>query len=87
MQERELLTFLLGLGVLLYLLLQQRQLAILQGMARPVAAYATLILGWLARLLSDSLAIPMLVLAEHGCYVLTAYILMNWLRGLEERLQ
>lgn len=85
MQERELLTFLFGIGVLVYLLVQHRKLAILRDMNLPILAYSALVLGWLARLLNSSFPAPALLILEHGFYTLTAILLFSWLRGLEAR--
>jgi hypothetical protein len=85
MQERELLTFLFGVGVLAYLLVQHRKLDILRGLNLPVMAYSALVLGWLTNLLDNSFTVPGLMLLEHGCYALAATLLLRWIRGLEAR--
>jgi hypothetical protein len=85
MQERELLTFLFGTGVLAYLLLQHHKLEILRGLYLPVAAYSALVLGWFVNLLDNSFTVPGLMLLEHGSYTLAAILLYRWVRGLKVR--
>lgn len=81
MQERELLTFALGLVVLAYIIVQHRRLRLLEGLVLPVSGFALMVLGWLMNLLDNEFPYEWLRVLEHAFYAMAALLFLIWVRS------
>ena len=83
MEERELLTFLIGVTVLLIALLQRRKLNLFPALRLPVFAFSLFVLSTLADVLDNVFAFQILSLFEHLLFVLGTAVLLYWVITLE----
>lgn len=80
MQERELLTFVIGFGVLIYACLQYRKSEFLGRMLWPFIGYGMLVIAWFCNLLDNQYAFALLRVFEHFFYAVAACCFLFWLR-------
>lgn len=81
MQERELLTFALGLVVLVYIVVQHRKLRLMEGLVLPLSGFAAMVIGWLMNLLDNEFPYQWLQVLEHAFYALAALLFLIWIRS------
>lgn len=79
MQERELLIFIFGLGVLIYFLFQHRELDLFGSLRLMVFSLVLLTLSWLCNLLDNQWQNDWLRVAEHGFHAAAAACLLAWI--------
>lgn len=79
MQERELLIFIFGLGVLVYVLFQHRELDLFGSLRLMLAALILMNLGWLCNLLDNQYPFQWLQLGEHGFHAAATACVLAWI--------
>ncbi|MCB1216692.1 hypothetical protein KDL44_04830 [bacterium] len=87
-QEHEVITLILGLGVMLIIIVQRRQLAQLRHALLLLSACAVSLAAWSFTVLEDLLPGLPFNLLEHTCYLASALLLAIWCRkhlAAEER--
>ena len=82
MTERELITMLLGLGILVYYSIEYRRKAHLAELRLPLLAFAFIILGWLADVF-DNGSMNAMRFAENFLYLCSAITFAFWTRKLK----
>jgi len=82
MEERELLTFLIGLTVILVTLLQRQKLNLFPGLRLPFIAFCLLTLSTLAHLLDNTHSFEVFSFLEHALYALSAAVIAIWVYSL-----
>lgn len=85
MEEQELLTFLIGVTVLLIALLQRRKLQLFPALRLPVLAFALFVLSTLADTLDNIYAFPLLSLIEHLLFAFGSAVIFYWVINLERK--
>jgi len=85
MEERELLTFLIGVTVIIVTLLQRRKLNLFPELRLPFVAFCLLTLSTLANLLDNTQSFEVFQFLEHALYALAAAVIAWWVFGLERK--
>lgn len=83
MEERELLTFLIGVTVIGVTLLQRRKLNIFPELRLPFVSFCLLTLSTLANLLDNTQSFEVFSFLEHLLYALSAAVIAVWVFSLE----
>ena len=83
MEERELLTFLIGVTVLLIALSQHRKLQLFPTLRLPVMAFGLFVLSMLADTLDNVVAFPVVSFFEHLLFALGCGVIFYWVIKLE----
>jgi|GEM_PF-3667567 len=84
MEERELLTFLLSVTVLLVALIQRRTLNLFSALRLPFIAFCLMTLSSLANLLDNTISFQFFSVAEHVLYTLSAAVIAYWIYRQED---
>lgn len=77
-QQNELIIFLLGLGVLTFILANRWRISRFPAWRVLVASFCILLLGWLLTILEDILWRDLLNFAEHISYALSSLLIAFW---------
>jgi len=77
-QENEVVTFLLSVGVLIFILQNRSRLASLPSYALIITAFLALLAGQVLTILEGFWFEEILNLAEHICYALSVLLLAGW---------
>lgn len=85
MEERELLTFLIGVTVIIVTLLQRRKLNLFSELRLPFIAFCLLTLSTLANLLDNTHSFELFSFLEHTLYALSAAVIALWVFRLERK--
>ena len=78
-QENELIGLILGVGVLIFVLVNRSRLASLPAAKVFLASYYILLAGWALTVLEGFIWNQALNLLEHICYALSAVLLTAWI--------
>ena len=85
MEERELLTFLVGVTVIGVTLLQRRKFNLFPELRLPFVAFCLLTLSTLANLLDNTQSFEVFSILEHLLYTLSAALIAYWVFSLERK--
>jgi hypothetical protein len=77
-QQNELITFLVGFGVAIYILANYRRLSSIRDSKILVASYFTLLTGWFLTIL-EGFMMPVLINGlEHLSYAVSSILMATW---------
>lgn len=85
MEERELLTFLISVTILLIALFQHRKLYLFPALKLPILAFCLLVLSNLANLLDNTHSFAIFSLLEHFLYALSAIAFGFWIVRIRQK--
>jgi len=77
-QENEVVTFLLGTGVLIFILASRSQLRRLPASRLHIAAFLTLLAGWGLTIVEGFFWRDFFNVVEHLCYAISSVLLAAW---------
>lgn len=77
-QQHELITAILGLGVLLLMIVQRRQLRLIPDYRWLFLSYCLILLAWLLTIAEDYWLPVYMNLLEHICYLASAALVAWW---------
>ncbi len=78
LQENEIITFVLGVGVLIFILINRSQLECLPSPRILLVGFYILFGGWVLTILEAFFLKGFLNVIEHGCYVGSAILVTVW---------
>lgn len=85
MEERELLTFLIGVTVLLITLLQRRKLYLFPALRLPMLAFGLFVLSTLSDVLDNIYSFQVFSPLEHLFYASGCIVILLWIIRLEHK--
>lgn len=77
-EERELVTLLTGIAVLVFMYLRRKELEYIPNTAILLLSFTLLVAGWFFTVLEGFLLPDLLNLFEHICYALSSVLLAVW---------
>jgi hypothetical protein len=77
-EEKELITLLIGLGALFFTFLKRHELRSLPASGTLVAGFAALVAAWTATVLEVLFWTAQLNMVEHVCYAVSACLMALW---------
>jgi hypothetical protein len=77
-QQNELITFLVGFGVALFLWLNRRRIVQIPGSTWLLLSYATLFAGWTFTLVEGFVLPDLMNALEHMCYLASSVAAAGW---------
>ena len=77
-EERELITLLTGIAVLVFMLLRRKELEHIPNGALLLSSFAVLVSGWVFTVLEGFTLPTLLNLLEHICYSASTVLLAVW---------
>ena len=80
-QEDELITFIIGCFVLLYIIVKRESLRSIPSSGTLVFAYCILLAGWLFTLLETFFLFGLMNSLEHFCYMFSVIVQASWCHG------
>ena len=77
-QQNELITFLVGIGVVLFLFLNRRSIARIPGSSWLQFSYSALFTGWTLTIVEGFVFRDIINLLEHACYMASSLAAAFW---------
>lgn len=77
-QQNELITFLVGIGVALFILINRRRIIQIPGSSYILLSYAALLAGWGLTIAEGFFLGDLLNLLEHACYMASSVAAAAW---------
>lgn len=77
-EERELVTLITGIAVLVFMLLRRQELEHIPNGALLLSSFAVLVSGWAFTVLEGFTLPDLLNLLEHACYTISTVLLAVW---------
>lgn len=78
LQQNELITMLVGLGVVFYIIINKGRLRSIQGFRILVVAYMILFTGWILTIAEGFLLGTLFNVLEHLCYAASSTLVAVW---------
>jgi hypothetical protein len=77
-QQNELITFLVGTGAMLFILLNRRRIITIPGSRWLFFSYATLFSAWTFTVIEGFLLMEVMNFLEHACYMASSILAAVW---------
>ena len=77
-QQNELITFLVGTGVALFIFLNRRRIAQIPGSTWLLISYSALYTGWTLTIIEGFVLADVMNVLEHACYMASSVAAAAW---------
>ena len=77
-QQNELITFLVGVGVMLFIVINRRRIVQIPGATWLLLSYSALFAGWVFTLVEGFILPGLMNTVEHACYMVSSLAAAVW---------
>jgi hypothetical protein len=77
-QQNELITFMVGIGVALFILINRRRIARIPGSSWLLLSYSALLAGWTLTIVEGFVLADVTNVIEHACYMASSMAAAVW---------